>query len=81
MLQVFLTSVASVGAGLLCGGTAVLMGTHIIRPMMHFTQCSQTRDQCHCFSPFNRRQLSLDYSQEGDLPFFDLLFYERYGYG
>ncbi|KAK7497848.1 hypothetical protein BaRGS_00010982 [Batillaria attramentaria] len=65
-LNVFVTSVVSVGVGLLCGGTAVLMGTHIIRPMLHFVTCSmyQPGNECHCLSPYNRQQLSVQYSEK-----------------
>ena len=65
MWQVFLTTLLSSAVALLCGATSVLLGTHILRPMMHFSQCTvSSHEQCQCWSPFSRNHLALNYSPQ-----------------
>ncbi|KAL8602582.1 hypothetical protein ACOMHN_017555 [Nucella lapillus] len=61
---VFVTSMLSVAVSLLCATTSVLMGTHILQPMLHFTHCTLSRDRCHCYSPYHRQDLALEYSDD-----------------
>ncbi|XP_067652968.1 uncharacterized protein [Haliotis asinina] len=63
---VFLCVITCTVTAFLCGITAILTGTHVIRPIMQLTDCSYLPFlmECRCKSPYKRSMLEISYTPE-----------------